>query len=246
MVQTTGETSKSTSVEIPKNLHLVYSVNNIQGKVKVLDGVKVTYGAWVKLFRLHVKGFDALNHIDGTAALDPSDDEYATWIKIDAVVVQWIYHSLSDELLDRVLDDDSTARETWIKLQNIFLNNKRSRAAALQHSFSNLTLTACTSMDDYCQRLKSLAEQLKDVDQPVTDERLVIQLVNGLPPEFDTVAAFINQSDCTWDDARNKIQLEIDRQAARQKTTSSVLTTSKTNPNQPPAPPSSHYAPQQQ
>lgn len=47
------------------------------------------------------------------------------------------------------------------------------------------------SLDEYCQRLKDLADRLNDVGGTVDDQRLVLQLVRGLPPEFDTVGAYI-------------------------------------------------------
>ncbi|KAM0071092.1 putative RNA-directed DNA polymerase [Helianthus debilis subsp. tardiflorus] len=199
----------------PKALHPVYSVANIQNKIRILDGVKVTYSAWVKLFKLHARGYRVLDHIDGTAAPAKEAPTYESWAEIDAIVLQWIYGTLSDDLLVRVLDADSTARLAWEKIQNIFISNKSSRAATLEHDFTNTTLSSCLSLDEYCQKLKDLAEQLGDVDHPVTESRLVLQLVRGLPPEFDTVASFINQSSTTWDNARSMLQLEQHRQNAR-------------------------------
>lgn len=84
------------------------------------------------------------------------------------------------------------AYAAWLKLQNLFLNNKGSRAATLEHEFNKLKLASMPSLDDYCHRLKDLADQLSDVDSPVSQQRLVLQLVRGLPAEFDTVASFIN------------------------------------------------------
>lgn len=72
-----------------------------------------------------------------------------------------------------------------------------------------------SSLEAYCQRLKDLASQLQDVDCPVAPNRLVLQLVRGLPPEFDTVAAYINQTLPPWDTAYSMLQLEHQRQRAR-------------------------------
>ncbi|KAJ0668992.1 putative RNA-directed DNA polymerase [Helianthus annuus] len=216
-----------------KTLHPVYSVANIQNKIRTLDGVKVTYSAWVKL---HARGYRVLNHIDGTAPPAKTDPTYESWAEIDAIVLQWVYGTLSDDLLVRVLDAETTARLAWEKIQNIFISNKSSRAATLEHEFTNTTLSSCASLDDYCQKLKDLAEQLGDVDHPVTESRLVLQLelVRGLPTEFDTVASFINQSSTTWDNARSMLQLEQHRQNARQQPT---LVASRSNPQPPPPPP---------
>ncbi|KAK9748712.1 hypothetical protein RND81_02G075000 [Saponaria officinalis] len=93
------------------NLHPVYSVTNILNKVRMLDGVKVSYSAWVKLFTLHARGYKVLHHIDGTKPPPETDATYASWCEIDAHVLQWIYGSVSDEILPRILEADSTAHE---------------------------------------------------------------------------------------------------------------------------------------
>ncbi|XP_060200746.1 uncharacterized protein LOC132629018 [Lycium barbarum] len=46
----------------------------------------------------------------------------------------------------------------------------------------------------YCQRLKTLANQLKSVGAPVTDNRLVLQLVAGLTEAYKNVGTYIRQS----------------------------------------------------
>lgn len=42
-------------------------------------------------------------------------------------------------------------------------------------------------MDTYCQKLHDLANQLGDVGHLVSEESLVLQLVRGLPKEFDVL-----------------------------------------------------------
>ncbi|XP_076960869.1 uncharacterized protein LOC143637341 [Bidens hawaiensis] len=156
-----------------------------------------------------------MSHIDGTPAPAATDPNFATWSEIDAIVLQWIYGTLSIDLLDRILKTKSTAHEAWKRLEAIFLNNKASRAVALEHEFTNLTLKAMPSLEAYCQRLKELANQLADVDQPVTQKRLLLQLVRGLPTEFDVTSSIINNSSPSWEDARNMLEQEQQRQVAR-------------------------------
>ncbi|KAL9237177.1 hypothetical protein vseg_011759 [Gypsophila vaccaria] len=86
-------------------LHPVFTVSNIQHKVRILDGTKVTYASWVRLFKLHAKGHKALSHIDGTPPPSSDADNYDEWCEVDAHVLQWIYGTLSDDLLPRVLVD---------------------------------------------------------------------------------------------------------------------------------------------
>ncbi|XP_074283958.1 uncharacterized protein LOC141608512 [Silene latifolia] len=198
-------------------LHPVYIVTNIQNKVRVLDGTKVTYASWARLFKLHALGHDVLSHIDGTDAPAKTHESYASWVKIDAHVLQWIYGTLSDELLPRVLEDESIAREAWLRVENIFNNNKGARAAALEAEFNALRLANLPSLEAYCQRLRELAGMLKDVDAAISDRRLVIQLVCGLPSEYDTVASYINQTLPSFETARSMLELELHRKSGHDK-----------------------------
>ncbi|KAJ0809132.1 hypothetical protein HanPI659440_Chr01g0011321 [Helianthus annuus] len=204
-----------------KPLHPACTVTNIQNKVRILDGVKVSYLSWVKLFQLHAKGYKVLAHIDGTPPPAKDHPGYADWSEIDAIVLQWIYSTLSDELLVRVLETESTSVQAWTRLEQIFLNNKWARAAALEHEFTNLTLKSMPSLQAYCQKLKELGDQLKAVDSPMNDQRLVLKLVSGLPPEYDTTAAIINQSLPTWEEAVGMLDSDYRRQLARDQLSSS-------------------------
>ncbi|XP_074283498.1 uncharacterized protein LOC141608047 [Silene latifolia] len=224
-------TSAGNGTNGKSTLHPVYSVTNILNKVRLLDGVKVNYSAWVKLFTLHARGYKVLHHIDGTEPPAETDPNYASWCEIDAHVLQWIYGSISDDLLLRILETDSTAYEAWLRLKNHFHNNKGSRAAALEHEFTHMSLEKASSLDDYCQRLKDIATQLNDVGSKVDDQRLVLQLVRGLPSEYDVVGAFINQQLPTFDTARSMLQLEEQRKSARSDVPATALAAPATNDN---------------
>ncbi|KAI3518779.1 hypothetical protein L1887_07592 [Cichorium endivia] len=225
-----------------KWLHPVYTITNVQNKVRILDGTKVTYSSWVRLFKLHARGYKVLAHINGTAPSAPTNPTYEAWSEIDAIVLQWIYGTLSDDLLARVLDRESIACQAWNKVKEIFLNNKGSHATALELEFNNLTLGATTSLEAYCQRLKDITSQLEDVKCPVTANRLVLQLVRGLPPEFDPIAAYINQTIPSWDTTCSMLQLEQQRQRARD--THSPTEVAATVDHEPPSnPPSRHGTP---
>ncbi|XP_076955203.1 uncharacterized protein LOC143629945 [Bidens hawaiensis] len=202
----TGTDSSSSSTNTPHTdkqpLHPAYTVTNINNKIRTLDGKKVKYSAWVKLFKLHARAYKVLHHIDGTDAPAKIDPTFFVWSEIDALILQWIYSTLSDVLLARVLDIEITARAAWTKIQEIFLNNKQARSVTLETKFTYTTLSSCASFDEYCQTLRYLAEQLADVDQPVSESRLVIQMICGLLVEFDTIAAIINEKKPTWITAR--------------------------------------------
>ncbi|CAH9118528.1 unnamed protein product, partial [Cuscuta europaea] len=84
----------------------------------------------------------------------------------------------------------------------------------LWSKFVNLKFTDCSDVDDYCDKLKAISDKLQDLKFPMDDKRLVIQLVNGLPPEYDTVAALISQTNETipsFEAARSQLRTEEQR-----------------------------------
>ncbi|XP_076899986.1 uncharacterized protein LOC143554001 [Bidens hawaiensis] len=148
--------SKSNTQNKP-SIHPAYSFINIQSKIHTLDGKTTTYSSWVKPFKLHLKAYKVLHHIDGTPPPTITDPTYAEWLELDALILQWIFSTISDDILDRVLENDIPAREAWTQIEDVFLSNKKARAAALLHEFTHNTLKDCASMDAYCQKLKDIS-----------------------------------------------------------------------------------------
>ncbi|XP_035839486.1 branchpoint-bridging protein-like [Helianthus annuus] len=104
-------------------------------------------------------------------------------------------------------------------------------------TFTNLTLRAMPSLHDYYQKLRELAAQLADVDQPVSKSRLIIQLVSGLPAEYDVIAAQLHKDLPPWEDAINFLDAEERRQQARQSpVVAAIVPDNPQPPSNPPAP----------
>ncbi|XP_021736595.1 uncharacterized protein LOC110703160 [Chenopodium quinoa] len=116
--------------------------------------------------------------------------EKKLWSVLDAAVLGWISH----DLLQTIMEPDSTAMEAWNRLKNIFQDNQNSRAVTLEHEFCNTQMEDFPNASAYCQRLKSLSDQLKNVGAPVDNNRLVLQLVSGLTEPYNGVATLIRQS----------------------------------------------------
>lgn len=96
------------------------------------------------------------------------------------------------------------------RLRNIFQDNKNSLAVYLENQFTNTRLDTFPNVSSYCQELKILADQLSNVGSPVSNQRLVLQLIAGLNENYDGVATFIQQSDPLPPlyEARSKLVME--------------------------------------
>ncbi|XP_076952263.1 uncharacterized protein LOC143625938 [Bidens hawaiensis] len=172
----------------PTSLHPAYTVTNIKQRIRTLDGEKLSYHSWVK----------------------PLGSMPQVLMCYNTSTTLW------DELFDRVLVDQLTAYEAWKRVENLFLNNKGSQAAALQHELINLTLAAMPYHEAYCQRIRELADQLTDVDCPINNTQRIIYLVRGLPREYEVIGSTLNHSLSPWENAIDQLQSEARRIAARE------------------------------
>ncbi|XP_074352604.1 uncharacterized protein LOC141691744 [Apium graveolens] len=173
------------------SLHPSQTVSNIQNLIPLtLDPQQVQYHSWAELFQVAARTHCVMDHID-----DTTPDlmlSKAKWDQIDVVVLSWIYGIITHDLLLTILKPGSTAREAWLRLKNLLHDNKSARAADLENQFNHDQLENFSSVASYYQHLKMLSDQLSDVDQSVSEQRLVIQLINVLSRDYDTVGIIIS------------------------------------------------------
>ncbi|KAH9627033.1 hypothetical protein KSS87_023721 [Heliosperma pusillum] len=176
------------------SFHPAYSVSNIKNFVQItLEMENVQYASWAELFLNTASAFDVSDHlVPPKAAVIVKD---ATWTRLDAIVKQWIYSTLSIDLLHTILEPGSTAQAAWQRLKDIFNDNQYSRAVMLEQQFTNTHMDNYPNVSSYCQALKMLADQLSNVGSPVSETRLVLQLVTHVSEGFKAIATIIQQQD---------------------------------------------------
>ncbi|QHO27856.1 uncharacterized protein DS421_7g211590 [Arachis hypogaea] len=77
--------------------------------------------------------------------------------------------------------------KAWNRLRDIFQDNKHSHAITLEYDFTHVYMTNFLNVSTYCQHLKSLSDQLKNVGSLVDNNRLILQLVFGLADPYKEV-----------------------------------------------------------
>ncbi|XP_021774663.1 uncharacterized protein LOC110738572 [Chenopodium quinoa] len=179
--------------------HPAMTVSNIKSNIipVTLEMENVEYSMCAELFKFHARSHKVLHHIitpKKKAPAPSTDEEKEMWTILDATVLGWIYSTISRDLLNTIMEPDSTAKEAWEHLRDIFQDNQNSRAVTLEQEFSNTNMEDFPNVSAYCQRLKSLSDQLKNFGAPVDNNRLVLQLVSGLSEPYNGVATLIRQS----------------------------------------------------
>ncbi|XP_071688440.1 uncharacterized protein [Rutidosis leptorrhynchoides] len=188
---------------ISPKLHPAITVNNIKNFIPivlVMDNSQ--YGSWAELFKIHCRAFEVLNHIIPAANSSSTSETTQTntnttqtntksWARLDDIVLQWIYRTISHELLLAIMSPDQTANQAWERLKDIFQDNQHSRAVYLylQQKFSNIRQFDFPNIDAYCQEIESVGDQLASVSvNKINDDHLVLQIITGLNEGYQSMA----------------------------------------------------------
>ncbi|KAK4734158.1 hypothetical protein R3W88_008419 [Solanum pinnatisectum] len=174
------------------SFHPSLSVSNIKNYVPItLEIENVQYSTWAELFKIHARSHRVIDHIippaAGTEKRPQQEEDKELWSTLYATALQWLYATISHDLLHTIL----AAMEAWNSLRDIFQDNKHSRAVTLEYDFTHVNMAEFPNVSAYCQHLKSLADQLKNVGSPVANDRLVLQLVSGLAEPYQGMATLI-------------------------------------------------------
>ncbi|KAK9750702.1 hypothetical protein RND81_02G215100 [Saponaria officinalis] len=111
-------------------LHPAFSVENIHNHIKTpLTLQDSVYRTWRHVFTVLCGSYGVQGHINGTAKSKGPDDEF--WQRLDYLVFSWIYATISPDLLAMIINPDATAHDTWTAIEQLFHDNKKSRALAL-------------------------------------------------------------------------------------------------------------------
>ncbi|XP_071727097.1 uncharacterized protein [Rutidosis leptorrhynchoides] len=206
--------------------HPAIIVTNIKNTIPVtLDMDTTKYLSWVTLFKTHCKAYQVLDHIipetpattDSSSTISPSvtpqPANKETWDRLDAIVLQWIYGTISLDMLENILKPEQTAQEAWDRIKSIFEDNKNSRAVHLRHKFANIRLDNFSNISDYCKEVKLLAYQLANVGPALEPDHIVLQLITGLNENYDQVGSQLSHTNPlpSFYEARSTLILEESR-----------------------------------
>nr|XP_020163995.1 uncharacterized protein LOC109749445 [Aegilops tauschii subsp. strangulata] len=148
--------------------------------------VDSSYYTWKTYFSLVFREYHLIDHVDGTidSSLVP---EFHDWSTIDTTIIRWFFLTISPDLFQTVVQDGDDACAVWTKLNGIFIDNQLQRRVFLQPEFFGCHQDN-TSVDDYCRRLNTLADELRNIATKIDDDLLLSTLTVGLNEDFGNVA----------------------------------------------------------
>ena len=117
-----------------------------------------------------------------------------------------------------------TAKEAWDKLEKNFQSTGVIQKVTLRRELLRTRFEDFKCMEDYLNRMYSLARELRTVQAPVPDEDLAIMILANLPSSYDTLII-------TMENSRNELNLDEVRCKLIQEEARRNLNDSESNEN---------------
>ncbi|XP_072150428.1 uncharacterized protein [Setaria viridis] len=184
------------------------TILNIKSLVPlILELASPSFNRWRGLFMNTLKRFELDDHV----LSDDNHSDDAVWLRMDCTVLSWLHGVIAPDLLEIVMnreDGPPTARLVWLGVEQQFLGNKESRALILDAEFRTF-MQGDLGVDEYCHRMKAMADRLGDLGEPVRDSTLVLNILRGLNERFGYMAALIQRTHPfpTYRDVRSDLRL---------------------------------------
>lgn len=165
---------------------------NIKSHVPiVLNVAESNHADWCCFFDSVIGKFGLNSHIAANPTVAQLHN--TEWMMVDQCLVNWLYNTISKDVMNIVRVPGASAFTIWSGINDIFRNNHLHRAVYLEAEFRSL-YQGDMSISEYTSRLKELADALRDVGQPVTDQSQVLNLLRGLNRKFrHTIAPISNE-----------------------------------------------------
>jgi hypothetical protein len=161
---------------------------NIRSHVSVLiEFDDSNYSQWRCFFESVLGKFGITDHVRSPP---PLAQRSAEWRQVDHCIVNWLYNTIKKPVFDIVHKPHTSAFTLWGDIEALFRDNELQRAVYLEAEFRSIQ-QGDLSINDYCTKLKRLADNLRDVGHPVSETSQVLNLLRGLSPRYRHVKPVI-------------------------------------------------------
>ena len=136
-----------------------------------------------------------------------------------------LHSSVNGSIFTRIMSCTS-AREVWIKLEEEFHGNTRTRQMQvlnLRREFETLKMKENELVKDFTERMLKVVNQIPVLGEQVTDQRIVEKVLVSFPERFEATISSLeesrNLSEITLSELINALQATEQRRAIRKEET---------------------------
>ncbi|KAH9678112.1 putative carboxylesterase 120 [Citrus sinensis] len=135
---------------------------------------------------------------DGSAQ-EIDNPEYQNWRSQDQTLLGWLLSAINEGNLSLVINCVSSF-DAWRTLEKKFGVQFEARVLQLRYELNTIKKEAL-SIEDYCIKMKSIADKLTSAGSPITEKDLMLTILNGLGSGYRDITTFITGSKMEFDDA---------------------------------------------
>jgi hypothetical protein len=137
----------------------------------VLDSSSINYDSWRDLMEQALQHYALIKHItDDSPSNDPG------WIRMGSIILNWINNSISADLHQVVREHGCMTCHLWLTIKNQFLGNREQHTLHLDAAFRTF-VQGDLLVNEYYRKFKAMADGLADLDAPVEDRILVLNIL---------------------------------------------------------------------
>jgi uncharacterized membrane protein YgcG len=162
---------------------------------------------WQAQMLTHLRGHSLLGYIDGSIEAPAEtifittdagrsevvNPEYATWYIRDQTVKGGFFSTVTEEVLAHIMNAQ-TAREAWVILERMFASRSRARVIQIRSQLTSAKKKGVAAAD-YFRNMKTLADTLAAIGQPLREEEVISYVLAGLGPNYDALVTSLSVKD---------------------------------------------------
>jgi len=115
--------------------------------------------------------------------------EYIIWLRSDQLLLGWLFSTIFEEMLAQVIYCESSA-EVWLYLEKLYARQTIAKSFQLKQHLRSVKKENL-SMNDYVLKIKTKSHSLAVIREPLSDNELLLAILNGLDQDYDTVVSLI-------------------------------------------------------
>ena len=125
---------------------------------------------------------------------------FQQWRRLDQALLGWLLSSISKDIHTQVtkVSVSLTSSQLWSSLEKLFGSQSRAKLMQLKIQFQTTKKDSLTISSYFC-KLKEIVDGLTLAGHIISNEDFVLQLLAGLPLEYDAVVAMVNSSHTTME-----------------------------------------------
>ncbi|VFQ82423.1 unnamed protein product [Cuscuta campestris] len=155
--------------------------------------ISTNFSIWQRQVRSTLIALDLMGYVDGTLPAPPplvdgaANPCYSIWFRQDQSIIGALLGSCSDQVQPFISTCD-TACDAWKNLHAAFASSSRGRIVSLKSQLGK-NPKGDRSMNDYLFDMQNIANELALVQSLVSEEDLVVHVLNQVGDEYDSIAS---------------------------------------------------------